>query len=204
MQTGQINQQTPTLCQSISLLSETKSKASPRGLSCSEHGFTIINYPKIISVPSTAEFTSAVFAGGLIAAALAALQNKSWGCSKVLIATTIQQGVINLQPNTQKTLFDLAQSAISQHRPQLGRESRQTRPGIQKMWARTGIRVALGKTAMPRADRPGFSRHHPSTNRCFLLFPHPSMMSDTAWMQHPTYSFISSPTLSGDCIGANF
>lgn len=77
MQTGQMNQLTPALCQSLSLPSEMKSKESPRGLSCSEHGFTIINYPKIISVPSAAEFTSTVFAGGLIAAALAALQNKS-------------------------------------------------------------------------------------------------------------------------------
>lgn len=64
--------------------------------------------------------------------------------------------------------------------------------------------MALGKTAMPRADHPGFNRHHPRTSRCFLLFPHPSMMSDTAWMQYPTYSFTSSFTLSGDCIGANF
>lgn len=133
MQTGQINQLTPALCQSVSLPSETKSKASPRGLSRSEHGFTIINYPKIISVPSAAEFTSAVFAGGLIAAALASLQNKSWGCSKLLIATIIQQGAINLKPNTQETRFGLAQSAICQHRPLLGRESRQTRAGIQRM-----------------------------------------------------------------------
>lgn len=159
MQIGQIHQLSPALCQSVSLPSEMKSKASPRGLSCPEHGFTIIIYPNIISVPSSAEFTSAVFAGRLIAAALAALQNKTWGCSKLLIATIIQQGVTNLQSNTQETLFDLAQSAISQHRPLLGRESRQTRPGNQRMWARTGIRVALGKAAMSRADHPGFRKH---------------------------------------------
>lgn len=139
MKTGQIHQLMPALCHSVSLPSETKSKASPRGLSCSEHGFTIVNYPKIISVPSSAEFTSAVFAGGLIAAALAALQNKSWEGSKLLIATIIQQGVTNLQPNTQETLLDLAESAISQHRPLLGRKSRQTRSDIQRMWARQGL-----------------------------------------------------------------
>lgn len=99
---------------SVSLHSETKSKATPRGLSRCEHGFAIINYPKIISVPSAAVFTSSVFARGLIAAALAALQNESWGCSKLLITTIIQwqQGVINLKPNTLGNTFFLKKQSL--------------------------------------------------------------------------------------------
>lgn len=86
---------------SFSLLSEPKSKATPRGLSHSGHGFAIRNYPKIISGPSAAVFTSPVLAGRLIAAASAALQNKSWGCSKLLITTIVrrQQGLINVKVN---------------------------------------------------------------------------------------------------------
>lgn len=86
--TGQINQPTPAL--SVSLPSETQSTATPGGLSCYKQGFAIINYPKIISIPGTAVFTSSVFAGGLIAAALAALRSKSWGRSKPLITTITQ------------------------------------------------------------------------------------------------------------------
>lgn len=77
MQTaGQISQPMPAPCQSLP--SEMKGKATPRGLSCSEPG------------PSTAVLTCPVFAGRLIAAALAALQNRIWGSSKLLITTIIQ------------------------------------------------------------------------------------------------------------------
>lgn len=68
--TGQTNPPTPAL--SVSLPFETKSKATPRGFSRSERGFAIMNHPKIISVPSSAAFTSVVFAMGLITAASAA------------------------------------------------------------------------------------------------------------------------------------
>lgn len=205
MQTGQINKLMPTLCQSASQLSLWNKKQSKSQRS-------LLLWAWLYNYKLSQDYLCPQHCWIHLCCVC-------WGINCCCIGCTAEQKLgMQQSPNchhysvrgdkfTAKytgNIFDLAQSAISQHRPQLGRESRQTRPGIQRMWARTGIRVALGKTAMPRADHSGFIRQHPRTNRCILLSPHSSTTSDTAWMQHPTYSLISSPILSGDCIGANF